>query len=324
MAVIGASGSGKSSLIIAGLLPALYRGFMVKAGSNWRVALFRPGGNPIGNLADVLRRTGIYNKNLEDTDNEGENDAFYRRIIETTLRRNDGGLVDAVEQARLPAQDNLLIVVDQFEELFRFSGLERGKGDGKDDSTAFVKLLLETRGQTRLPIYIILTMRSDFLGDCTTFMGLPEAINKGQYLVPRMTREEKRAAISGPAAVGGGEISIPMMSRLLNDVGDNPDQLPILQHALMRTWDYHARHGGGGEPIDIRHYEAIGGMEQALCQHAEEAYRYAKYTEDQMRHTTRLSRAKQRLQQLDHDDEKRDIASTLDIRSLANLQDEQL
>jgi hypothetical protein len=87
-----------------------------------------------------------------------------------------------------------------------------------------------------------------------------------------MTREEKRAAVTGPIKVAGGEISTPLMSRLLNDVGDNPDQLPILQHALMRTWDYWARHRRGDEPIDIRHYEAIGTMEQALSQHAEEAF----------------------------------------------------
>ena len=65
-------------------------------------------------------------------------------------------------------------------------------------------------------------MRSDFIGDCTEFPGLPEAINDGQYLVPRMTRDELRAAITGPVAVGGGEIAPRLVLRLLNDVGDDP------------------------------------------------------------------------------------------------------
>ncbi len=101
---------------------------------------------------------------------------------------------------------------------------------------------------------------------------MPEAINTGQYLIPRMTRDERSAAITGPVAVGGGEITQPLVNRLLNDVGDNPDQLPILQHALMRTWDFWTQHRRDGEPLDLRHYEAIGTMSDALSRHADEAY----------------------------------------------------
>ena len=80
-------------------------------------------------------------------------------------------------------------------------------------------------------------MRSDFIGNCMELGDLPETINAGLYLVPRMTRDELRSAITGPVAVGGGTIAPRLVSRLLNDVGDDPDQLPILQHALMRTWE---------------------------------------------------------------------------------------
>ncbi len=261
LTIIGTSGSGKSSLIKAGFLPSLYRGFMAQAGSSWRVAFFRPGDNPIGNLADVLTKTGILS-----------GDAISRRFIETTLRRSSQGLIEIVKQSRLPGHENLLIVVDQFEELFRFSKLKRSHLDGKEDSADFVSLLLECSEQTRVPIYVILAMRSDFLGDCTEFRGLPEAINNSQYLIPRMTREEIRAAVAGPIAVGGAEISPPLLSRVLNDVGDSPDQLPILQHALMRTWDYWAKNHEEGEPLSLKHYEAIGTMKRALSKHAEEAY----------------------------------------------------
>ena len=99
-----------------------------------------------------------------------------------------------------------------------------------------MNLLLEVREQATCPISVVLTMRSDFLGDCAQFPGLAEAINAGQYLVPRLTRDERRAAISGPIGVGGAEIAPVLLTRLVNDVGDNPDQLSILQHALNRTW----------------------------------------------------------------------------------------
>jgi len=101
---------------------------------------------------------------------------------------------------------------------------------------------------------------------------LPEAINDGQYLIPRLTRDERRLAITGPVGVTRGKMTEPLVNRLLNDVGDNPDQLPILQHALMRTWDYWAKHHLDREPIGLEHYEAIGTMAAALSLHADEAW----------------------------------------------------
>jgi WD40 repeat protein len=97
-------------------------------------------------------------------------------------------------------------------------------------------------------------------------------INEGQYLVPRMTREERHHAISGPILVGGAKISPQLLTRLLNDVGDNPDQLPILQHSLMRTWSHWIRGSSIKEPIGLKEYQAIGTMDEALSMHAEEAY----------------------------------------------------
>ncbi len=272
LGVIGTSGSGKSSLVKSGLLPALYRGFMAGAGSRWKTALFRPGENPVGNLAEALAATGIVGGGPGIDEEIADMGAIYGKFIETTLRRSSRGLVDVIEQSRLGTNESLLIVVDQFEELFRFNRLERAsKKDGKRDSVVFINMLLESARQAEVPIYIIITMRSDFLGDCTEFRDLPEAINDGQYLIPRMTRDEKRAAVTGPAAVAGAKMSRALLSRVLNDAGDNPDQLPILQHALMRTWDYWLEHRKENEPLGIEHYEAIGTMRRALSPHAEEA-----------------------------------------------------
>jgi hypothetical protein len=283
LAVIGTSGSGKSSLIKAGLIPSLYRGFMAGAGSGWKVVLFRPGDNPIGNLAHAVNdHLLLYHNGVDDGRGDPEQERMWRQMIEATLRRSNRGLIEIVKEARLPAYENLLIVVDQFEELFRFSKLERSQQEEKLDSAAFVNLLLESCSQTTFPVYVIITMRSDFLGDCTEFRGLPEAINSGQYLIPRMTRNEKRAAITGPTAVGGAAITATLVSRLLNDVGNSPDQLPILQHALMRTWDYWADNRKRDEPLDLVHYEAVGTMARALARHAEEAYLELKTRENRI------------------------------------------
>jgi hypothetical protein len=259
LAVVGTSGSGKSSLIRAGLLPALYGGLMGDAGSSWRIAIQRPGGDPIGNLAAALADPNVFGSE--------SNSEIQTALLETTLRRSSIGLIDVAREARMPQHENLLLVVDQFEELFRFKQSQTG-----DDATTFVKLLLEASAQKEIPIYIIITMRSDFLGDCSQFTGLPEAINNGQYLIPRMSRDERQSAIVGPIAVGEGKITASLVSRLLNDVGDNPDQLPILQHALMRTWDYWSAHRRNGGAIGLEDYTAIGTMAEALSRHADEAF----------------------------------------------------
>lgn len=264
LAVVGTSGSGKSSLVRAGLLPSLYGGFMRQAGSRWRVAVLRPGDHPIANFARALSEPGVL------YDDAGDDQRA--TIVESVLRRGALGFVEAVAEARLGPGENLLAVVDQFEELFRLQRSAGERGRFREDAAAFVKLLLEAAEQQRVPIYVALTMRSDYLGDCSQFRDLPEAINRGQYLIPRMTRDEQRLAITGPVAVGGACIAPRLVNRLLNDAGDNPDQLPILQHALMRTWDCWAARAVGDEPLDLEDYEAIGGMADALSRHADEAY----------------------------------------------------
>ena len=181
-------------------------------------------------------------------------------IVDATLRLSKVGIADVYEQAHPVDGTNLLIEVDQFEELFRYRATSAaGMTDQQraKEAAAFVNLLLEAVAQSDFAIYIVLTMRSDFLGDCSQFAGLPEAINRSQYLVPRLTREERRAAIAGPVSVGGAEISPVLLTRLVNDVGDNPDQLSILQHALNRTWARWHGERRMSQRLDLTDYEAM-------------------------------------------------------------------
>ena len=262
VAVVGTSGSGKSSLVRAGLLPALVGGLLTDAGSHWRIAEFRPGGDPIGRLGDALHAAF-------PAAAEPEEERFRRDMLETSLLRSSLGLVEAARQAPLAPHENLLVVVDQFEELFRFGRLPASDGGNR---AAFVRLLLQAIGQQEIPIHVLITMRSDFLGDCAQFPDLPETINEGLYLIPRMTRDQLRQAITAPAAVTGTGITPRLVQQLLNDVGDDPDQLPLLQHALMRMWDRASRVGDKDKSIDLEDYEAIGGMADALSRHANESW----------------------------------------------------
>lgn len=259
--ILGSSGGGKSSLVYCGLFPILHGGFITKTGSSWQIIITRPGSRPISNLAISLTKTDKA---------EVEEDYFNQSLTESILRSSSLGLVDAIKQL-YKTNKNILIFVDQFEELFRYRN-EALKDDSVNETYSFIKLLVEAINQEEIPVYIAITMRSDFIGDCSQYQELANLINRSHYLIPQMTRDDMFEAITGPIAVAGGTISQHLVHQLLNDIGDNPDQLPILQHALMRTWDYWIKHRVTDEPIDINHYHAIGGIEKALSEHANEAY----------------------------------------------------
>lgn len=273
--VIGPSGSGKSSFIYCGVMPILYGGFLTDASPNWEVIVTRPGAGPIDNLAEALLKN-----NSEYLGADVEEKKIKRTIFSTLLRSSSLGLVEAVEQGRKDADVNYLILVDQFEELFRFK--DSLDANSVNETLAFVNLLMEAVNYPDAPIYVAITMRSDFIGDCAQFPELTRKINDSHYLIPQLTRDQKRKAIEGPVAVGGAVIAPRLVQQLLNDLGDNPDQLPILQHALMRTWSYWADYRDfDEEQVDLKHYEAIGTMSEALSMHANEAY--DELTEDQKR-----------------------------------------
>ena len=252
LAVLGVSGSGKSSLVRAGLLPALERGGVSEAGRRWRIVLARPAGAPFESLAASVQRVGL---------------------DPTGLRDSSHGLIDIARQ--LPADESLLVVIDQFEELFRYKDVEaageearRQHSSSAVDAAEFVQLLLAASDH-QPPVFVVITMRSDYLGDCAEFRDLPETLNDCQYLVPRLTREQRKDAIEGPL---GRVLAAPsVVQRMLNDAGDEPDQLPVLQHALMRTWGrWRAADPSQARRIELQDYDAIGGFDNALNQHADE------------------------------------------------------
>lgn len=262
--VMGYSGSGKSSLMACGLIPVLYGGFVSHSSPHWHVIVTRPGTSPIGNLAESILNYMAQQKRIQQEDLP-----IYRAIILSVLRSGPHGLVEVCRFLQTFRQDNVFFMLDQFEELFRYHDTP-GSDATDNEAQAYVNLILHAVQQNELPLFVALTMRSDFIDKCAAYPGLTQVVNNSNYLVPQMTREQKKLAIEGPVAVAGGRISQRLVKRLLSDMGKNQDQLPILQHALMRTWDYWVINHEPGEPMDIRHYNAIGRIEQALSQHANE------------------------------------------------------
>lgn len=187
------------------------------------------------------------------------------------MRRGPLGLIEIVKDARTRQTDkeafNLLVLVDQFEELFTY--VEAG-GRQADEAEAFINLLLAPRIVPDARIYIVLTMRTDFLGNCVRFLDLPDAINRAQYLTPRLTREQIERAITCPAHLFDGDVEATLVTELINAVSNDPDQLPILQHALARMWDKARQRDTDTSCITWDDFKAVGGISNALSNHADE------------------------------------------------------
>jgi len=243
LAIIGSSGCGKSSLIRAGLIPRLAAGFLVEERNEWIVATMTPGEAPLGKLAECF---GLTRQTLSE---EGASSLFER------LASQPGA------SAR-----SCLLLVDQFEEIFRFATSPQQLNEAAD----FVGILLSLATQRSFPIFVVITMRSDFLGDCDRFYGLPEALNRSHYLVPRLSRQQRRESIEGPVRLFRQKVSPQLVDRLLNDLGDELDQLPVMQHVLLRTWEYWQKQEES-RPLDIPDYLAVGGVQEALARDAESA-----------------------------------------------------
>jgi tetratricopeptide (TPR) repeat protein len=285
LAVLGSSGTGKSSLVKTGLLSALEMGRLSGACPRWRIVDFKPGGSPLRNLAAELLQTEKSDPAGGPPD-QAAVDALRARLVQGGPR----ALIEWCREGNLAPDTNLLLLVDQFEELFRYQDY-----DSRQGAEAFVSLLLESRSpievehptQAEFPIYVAITMRSEYLGACSLIQGLAEAINEGAFLTPRMKRREVEEAIVGPARVCGIEVEPRLVTRLLNDMADfapwdeadskdqlsrlarRADQLPLMQHALNRMWWRARQQCKEGEEITLRLAD-YRGLERELDEHAEQ------------------------------------------------------
>ncbi len=258
--VIGASGSGKSSLIYCGVLPEI-RNMEKDESSKWKIITFRPGNDPLGNLGNSIKEE-ISGTDLRKTEVE---------TILLDMHLNSDGIASALKKYLITDNEKILLVVDQFEELFRYSTASTG-GARESNVAEFVEKIVSAISQPEGNIYTLITMRSDFISECAHYQGLTKLINNSNYLVPHMDRENYRQAIEGPVKYAGASIEEKLVETLLKDIGERTDQLPVLQHALMRTWTHWQELDEPGHPISYSDYDSVGTMTDAMSRHANEAF----------------------------------------------------
>ena len=263
VAVHGDSGSGKSSLVRAGVLPRLVHE-LGRGGATWRTASMEPGNAPMRNLAAAFAELD------KDAGNEDTLTRF-RRIL--NLGRDAAPAL--VKELRRNKQDHLCILVDQFEEIFAFARENRST-----ETELFIAVLTGIQQQRLDGLHVILTMRSEYLGNCARFAGLAETINDSQYLLPPMSRPALIRAIREPAFLYDGTVTMDLAERLIADTGTSQDQLPLLQHGLMlmqrrllaEPSSDPPDSGTDGQPhwiLSLEDYRKTGGVVDLLSDHAD-------------------------------------------------------
>jgi WD40 repeat protein/DNA-binding SARP family transcriptional activator len=251
--VVGSSGSGKSSTVFAGLLPRL------RAEADWLILDARPGSYPFRAVAGAL--TSALEPDLTETERLLET-----QKLATALQKGELDLYHVAMRAlEVHSQARrLLLVVDQFEELYTLC-------PEPERQRRFLEALLAAvqagSGQRRSPMVLLLTLRADFMGQALAHRPFADALQDGSLLLGPMNREELRAAIEKPAELQGANFEAGLVERILDDVGEEPGNLPLLEFALTLLWERQTygwmTHAG---------YEEIGRVEGALARYADEAY----------------------------------------------------
>jgi WD40 repeat protein/serine/threonine protein kinase/DNA-binding SARP family transcriptional activator len=244
LAVVGPSGSGKSSLVKAGLIPALRRGGL-PGSHNWFVVDFIPGTHPMEELEAALLRVAI---------NPPES-------LLGQLNEDQRGLLRAVRRS-LPSDQTieLVLVIDQFEELFTLVVDENRR-------TRFLDSLVTGVLDPRTRLRVVITLRADFTGQPLQYLDFGELFRRGTEFVLPMSPDELERAIMGPAKRAGLILEPGLVERIIWEVRDQPGTLPLLQHALTELFERRE-----GRRLTLASYAASGGVLGALGQRAEELY----------------------------------------------------
>lgn len=265
--ITGASGDGKSSLTYAGLIPRARAGFFKARFNSWLLADFTPSRSPLQMLAKaVASALKMEEKQVKEKLQHG-----FSALLQ--LYASSGFFVDPQSSAYQNTDEegkknlekkgaNLIILADQFEEFFT-NPKNFSHGVPSDEAQLVLNLLIETAKIAHaqsLPVYVVCTMRSDYIGQCAAFRGLPEMIGFSQFFVPRLKRKELQQVIAEPAKLAGGAITPRLTETLVNAIGSGFDQLPVLQHALNQLWHLSYGEGGTQKPMDIPSLVKLAGV----------------------------------------------------------------
>ncbi len=259
LAILGASGSGKSSVLRAGLLHQLNKGRKLAGSEDWKIKIILPGEHPLENLA-----LSWLSRDLSNAERATQLDQ-----IESLLKQGSEGLRKLVQAS---TASRVILVVDQFEEVFTLC---------KDlvEREQFCECLLVGVEKTKGKLCLILAMRADFFGKCLEreYSGLGKKIQENLVSVTPMNREQLRKAIAEPAQKVNLSVEEVLIERMLRDIEGAPGSLPLLEYTLTRLWKQKT-----DNQLQLSTYEQLGGIGGTLNRRATEVYEQLSAGEQQI------------------------------------------
>ena len=243
LAVVGPSGSGKSSVVKAGLLPALLKGAL-PGSDQWFITEMHPGSRPVNELALALLSIS--------TDPQLD--------LVAQLKRDEQGLLEAARTALPTKESHLLLVIDQFEELFSLV-------EDETERTHFLELLHSAVTDAQGQVRVVLTLRADFYDRPLMYPDFGKLVEKHTVVVLPLAPEELEQAIQRPTERVGAVLEMDLAAAISADVADQPGALPLLQYALTELFERRE-----GRMLTNQAYQSIGGVLGALGRRAEEVY----------------------------------------------------
>lgn len=269
--LVGDAGSGKASLVNCAIIPTLLDRFAGKGGDKWSYVVFRPGTNPLKNLAIALANSRIFLKG-------GKIEPNFADQLYEVLRANVEGLLNVFDKYKLEEEHNLLIFINDFEDIFAYEELY----ESEEDKLLFINLILKFIRRSHHPVYLVMALSSDFLSESSKYSGLPEVINDSQYMIPKMDASHLGKIIVHAFKNAGIRADAVLIDTILQDFKKhvaNNYQLQYVLKSMVDLWLNNAE--TSDEILNITYYEKVGGLEGAIRQSAEQLY--GKLNEDQKR-----------------------------------------
>ena len=252
--VIGAPGTGKSSLINSGIIPRLLEGFLSQAGKLWSVCNFRPGISPIENMAYSLTSTG--GLTLDGKSNTEDFSDYHQTLKDL----GSLGLVQIYTKSEVNNKKNLLIVIDQLEDLFKFNRYFDHEKSEQDD--LLINILARTTKIKETAIYFAIIIQSDYVSYLSQYAKLQEIISKSQYAIPNLSKSGIKEIIENNFLDKGISFSNRAFKSIVDIVLADPTFLPNMQFLFQQIRI--TKNVNSSQKVEPEDIESLGGVELSL------------------------------------------------------------
>lgn len=265
IALTGQIGSGKSSFLQSGLIPALRKGHNGLAGKEWAICNTRPGLAPIKNLAYALSENNLLNPSIKSTPEQ-------RLWIEKSLKEGISGLESIYRRSEIFGKKNLIIIIDQFEDLFLRTDRFNKATVLNDETNQYINAITGANFAEDIAVYVIISLSAENIIDISPYRRLQDLMNEGQYLLPRISGVDVKRLIVNPLSGTNLSISQESMDSLLAQFGSDMRLLPNLQFLMFKIWTTFQYSTEGEVVIQPEDLAEAGNLQHCFAVHLENHY----------------------------------------------------